>query len=208
MPRPTITQRLRAFLNQRLGAEWGGAAALAKFSQDRPGGSKIRAQNLSAFRRETPGRVGLKLDHLDDIAAYFRVPIAALFGEQSALTGDEQRLLWAFRALPLPTREQFLGLVELASVAQQKSRNVGERRIAKSLETSTMMPIPQQAHGEVAHGSSASGSLPAVVRESLERVITDLANLVATLPESGAAGDLAAHPRPAHGSGPPQAGGR
>jgi hypothetical protein len=206
MPRPTITQRLRAFLNQRLGAEWGGAAALAKFSQDRPGGSKIRAQNLSAFRRETPGRVGLKLDHLDDIAAYFRVPIAALFGEQSALTGDEQRLLWAFRALPLPTREQFLGLVELASVAQQKSRNVGQHRIAESLETSTMMPTPQQAHLEVAHGSSASGSLSAF-RADLERVITDLANIAARFPESGSSGDRQAHPRPAHGSGPPQAAG-
>ena len=120
MPRSTVTQRLRSTLKRLLDAEGHGAAArLAEFSAKRPGGRKIRPQDLSYFKHGSEGRTNpLTLDDLDDIADYFRLSIGELFELKSKdLTGDEQRLLWNFRALPDVTREHFMALLESAAVA-------------------------------------------------------------------------------------------
>lgn len=121
MPGRTVTERLRGRLRDWLKAEgWGAAKHLSAFSHDRPGGTKISPQELSYFLRNTPNRKPLSLDDLDDIAAYFRVSVGELFDlKQADLSGDEQRLVYAFRALPLPTQEHFLALLESASVSQQ-----------------------------------------------------------------------------------------
>jgi hypothetical protein len=119
----SVSDRLRQAL-ARLGRdEYGWRAALAKFSQKRPGGAKILAQDLTYFMNRTPGRARpLAIDDLDDIAAYFRVSIGVLLGdppESQNLTGDEQRMLHAFRALQPETRNHFLHIIEAASLHGQ-----------------------------------------------------------------------------------------
>ena len=125
MPRATVTQRLRRKLRQLIEAEGHGAAKrLSDFSFQRPGGTKLRTQDLSYFKHGTAGRENpITIDHLDDIADYFRVSIGELFEVKAKdLSADEQRLVLAFRALHEFTREHFLALVEAASVSATAAR--------------------------------------------------------------------------------------
>jgi hypothetical protein len=117
MAKATVSDRLRRKLKTLL--QHGDAAALAKFSQERPSGQRLYAQELSYFLNNQHGRRGVTLDDLDDIADFFRITIGELFDVPAReLTGDELRLLFAFRALPPVTREHFLGVIEPASVTQ------------------------------------------------------------------------------------------
>lgn len=148
MPRSTVTQRLRSALKRRFDAEGHGTAArLSKFSFTRPGGRKIRPQDLSYFANETEGRANpITLDDLDDIADYFRVSIGELFDLRwKDLTGDEQRLVLAFRALHELTREHFLALIEAASVTTQGTlfRSAGSTRHLKGAGSLRQTLTPQ-----------------------------------------------------------------
>jgi hypothetical protein len=117
MSRPTLTDRLRATLRPLLRAH-GVGAALAKFSQARPGGARINPQEISYFLNRTPGRKGLTLDDLDDVAAFFGLSIGQLFGvDADALSPDETRIVTAFRACAPATREHVVGLLEMLSTA-------------------------------------------------------------------------------------------
>lgn len=117
MARLTVSQRLRGRLRALL-SEWGTAAALARYSQASPAGTKLSTQEISYFVNETPGRKPIGLDDLDDIAAFFRVSLGELLGETRTvdLRGDEQRMVYAFRALPPTVQEHFLALIEQASL--------------------------------------------------------------------------------------------
>lgn len=155
MPRPPLTERLRGFLYSRFKKEkgsWGTAADLARFSHNRPGGSKIKASELSAFINPKKGRRGITIDDLDDIAAFFRLPLAGLFGEESALSSLEQRMLWAFRALAPVTQEHFLALLEVASIAPR----VGKSLIPTAGVSHTMRSTPLQIEGQT-HGGRDAG---------------------------------------------------
>jgi hypothetical protein len=117
MSRPTLTERLRATLRPLLRAH-GVGAALAKFSQARPGGARINPQEISYFLNRTPGRKGLTLDDLDDVAAFFGLSIGQLFGvDADALSPDETRIVTAFRACAPATRDHVVGLLETLSTA-------------------------------------------------------------------------------------------
>lgn len=118
----SVSDRLRQTLNRLGKGEYGWRTALAKFSQNRPGGARILAQNLTYFLNRTAGRHRpLAIDDLDDIAAYFRVSLGVLLGDPQAgeLSGDEQRMLYAFRALPDETKNHFLHIIEAASLHSQ-----------------------------------------------------------------------------------------
>jgi len=117
MAKATVSDRLRRKLKTLL--QHGDAAALAKFSKERPGGQRIYAQELSYFLNNQHGRRGVNLDDLDDITDYFGVTIGELFDVPArGLSADEQRLVLAFRALPPATQEHVLGVVEPLSVTQ------------------------------------------------------------------------------------------
>ena len=156
MPRSTVTQRLRSTLKRLLDKEGHGAAArLAAFSANRPGGRKIRPQDLSYFKHGSEGRTNpLTLDDLDDIADYFRLSIGELFELKSKdLTGDEQRLLWNFRALPDVTREHFIALLESAAVAtgfvaMKQRKSLRETQPSDTTTSREVYPIASEIPAE------------------------------------------------------------
>lgn len=118
MPRQTVSQRLAAKLKALF--KHGDRAALVAFSHARPSGMNLSQQNLTYFLNplDYPDRpTPINLDDLDDIADFLRLSVGELFDiKQQDLSGDEQRIVLAFRALAEPTREHFLALVEAASV--------------------------------------------------------------------------------------------
>ena len=63
-------------------------------------------------------RPSFHLDDLDDIAGYFRISIGELLGaaKPGELTGDEQRMVHAFRVLPHAMQDHFLAILEAASI--------------------------------------------------------------------------------------------
>lgn|SRR5262245_55043509 len=114
--RLSVSHRLARRLKDWFGKIGHGAQAdLVTFSKNRPGGTRISAQNLSYFlhgHRVNP----IGLDDLDDIAAFFNVSISDLFDEKERdLIGDEHRWLLAYRAMPRVTQEQCLAIAELAA---------------------------------------------------------------------------------------------
>ena len=174
MPRATVTQRLRRVIRRLLEAEGHGAAArLAEFSEKRPGGRHIRTQDLSYFKNQTPGRSNpITLDDLDDIADYFNISIAELFEVKSKdLAGTEQRLVLGFRALPKPTQEHFLAILEAASIHVQMSDTTRHQKGIKSAtrsqsESRTVAPIVQPSPSDQAF------------LERLNAIVAALADLV------------------------------
>lgn len=152
VPRLTVTHRLRARLKQLM--KRGDAASLARYSQTSPGGSKILPQNISYFLNDKTGRIGLDLNDLDDLAAFFSTSIGELVGETKLgnLEGDEQRIVYAYRALPTAVQEHFLAVIELASLAPRQSAQQYLRRKDTSATT--------KAPADTATASSPSHSLP------------------------------------------------
>src|SRR5215218_8616049 len=117
MPRLTPTQRLRAKLRVWLKPH-GKAAELSRYSKS-GGRQGLSPQEITYFLRETPKRRGIVLDDLDDLAGFFHISIGELLGETKLgdLTGDEQRIIYAFRVLPEPVQTHFLSLIEQMSLA-------------------------------------------------------------------------------------------
>lgn len=122
MPRPSVTKRLRARLHRKL--RYGDQAALAKFSQERPGGSGITQTDLSNFLGAHPNRRGLTIDDLDDIAAFFNTTVGELLGDTRLgdLSAEEQRLVQAFRLLPHKQQLEVVDVVEFMGLAAREGR--------------------------------------------------------------------------------------
>jgi len=157
---------------------WGTAAALARYSQS-GGKTGIHPQELSYFLNGTTGRRGLVLDDLDTIAAFFSVSIGELLGETKLgeLTGDEQRMVYAFRALPPPTQAHFLAILETASLAPQKYlRQESQMRIKETHPHGV-------AHGPVgvsaADPASEPGEDPAAALSALRHYLSTIAAQIA-----------------------------
>lgn len=128
VPRLTVSQRTRHTLNRLLKTPGYSKTALAAYCQ-KP------ASWLSAFLHPNPNRSGnpsFHLDELDDVASYFRISLGELLGAPQAgdLTGDESRLLLAFRELPPADQDRFLGLVEKVSLIPRSAlqRSLPSRR--------------------------------------------------------------------------------
>jgi transcriptional regulator with XRE-family HTH domain len=113
-----LADKLRVWFQRR---GHGSQAALVTFSKERPGGLGITAQNLSYFLNRRRGKP-LGLDALDDLAAYFNVSVGELVDEayEPELSGQEQRLLRAWRAMPPALQHHFLALVEPAALYVQQ----------------------------------------------------------------------------------------
>ena len=175
MPPPTVSQRLRAKLKRLLRERgYGSASELARYSHSK-GGARISPQEVTYFLQETPGRIGIKLDDLGDLAGFLRVSIGELLGDTRLgdLTGDEQRVIYAFRVLPPATQEHFLALIEAAALGADlaKRKPVMPRRV-----------VPQGVHPHAA--ASVLARSPAV-RALIERFNDDLAAVFSHAPEPG-----------------------
>lgn len=117
--RLTVSQRLRAKLRALLKAGGHGTAKrLAEYANLQP-------QNVSYFKtgnaadRHNP----IKLDQLDDIARFFRISLGELLGDTKLgdLSGDEQRLVYAFRILSPSAQQAWITVIEEASVHAQRT---------------------------------------------------------------------------------------
>jgi len=121
MPKPSASERLRVKLRGLL-RERGTAAHLARYAGKPP---SLISMFLTGARP-----TAIHLDDLDDLSAYFRLSIGELLGaaKPGELSGDEQRLVHAFRVLPTAARDHFLAVLEQMSVhvasvdAQRKGR--------------------------------------------------------------------------------------
>ena len=175
MPIVSATDRLRAALQRLVKQDGHGAqAALSRFSHTRPGGSKILPGNLSYFIHKTR-KNPLSLSDLDDIAAYFRVSIGELFDSPrpAELNGDEQRLVYAFRALPRPTQEHFMALIEASSVAFSAS----DKRLLDRLHKGKPLEHNPVSLKDVSHGGAVPHSADdlAALRQRASSLALELA---------------------------------
>ena len=78
------------------------------------------------------------LNDIEGFASFFHVSVSEVLGypaNPKELSGDEQRLVLAFRALPEPTRDHFLAILEAASLNVQMSDRHGQKRTGKSITT-------------------------------------------------------------------------
>lgn len=110
-----VSDRLRGKLRQLL-RERGDAARLAHVTEHSL--NKITKQQLSYFTtNERP--TAIKLDHLDELASFFRLSIGELLGaaKPGELSGDEQRLVHAFRVLPEALKLHVLAVLDQLSVS-------------------------------------------------------------------------------------------
>lgn len=75
------------------------------------------------------------LQDLENIADFFRISVNELLrpANPKDLSADEQRVVLAFRALPEPTRDHFLALVEAASVGSLSDKRGQMRKAGKLL---------------------------------------------------------------------------
>lgn len=130
--RPTATERfqrkLRALLQARKAFDPKPKGSLADYCR-RDAQSWV-SNMLHEVRATQPN-----LEDMENIADFFRVSINELLrpADPKDLSADEQRLVLAFRALPEPTRDHFLAILEAASVNARLSDKHGQPRAARSL---------------------------------------------------------------------------
>lgn len=135
VPPLSVSERLRARLKRALPR--GHQKQLADWSQ-RPGGRGLTAQEISFFihpeTKSALNRRPIQLDHLDDIASFLRISVGELLGDTKAaeLSGDEQRMIYAFRVLPNVTREHFLAVLEQMALAPRVGKLTAAARHAPS----------------------------------------------------------------------------
>lgn len=98
----------------------GAKAGLASYCKH----SASWVSNLLAPRAADPQ---VTLSDLDNIAGYFRISIGELLGapKPGELSGDEQRMVHAFRALPAATQDHLLSLIDAASLGSALVKNRG-----------------------------------------------------------------------------------
>jgi hypothetical protein len=169
--------------------------------------NKITTQNLSYFTtNQRP--TAIKLDHLDELAGYFRLSIGELLGvsKPGELSGDEQRVVHAFRVLPPNLQDDILGILEGLSI--------GARFAGTSMPASSVSHVGQRRapHGDDLPASNSFGPVDAgvvAIADEFARRVADL--LRGTAPREHSAGTRTPRPddRPGdrlHGATHPRAG--
>jgi hypothetical protein len=116
MRRLTLSDRVRAFLKERF-RTWGTQAALANYLAKSPSSHRrLRTPEISMMFKT--GTRSIDLDTLEDVAAFFNVPLAALLGipDKGDLNQAEQRMVLALRVLPDSLQAHFLAVLETMSL--------------------------------------------------------------------------------------------
>lgn len=147
--------------------------------------------NLLNPRSERPV---LSLDDLVNMAGYFRLSVDELLGmpRRSEFTGDEQRMMHAFRTLPTTTQDHFLHLLESASIGAQEQRALVQRGLSVRRTDTDLSAQPQgrKVRGTSlmvnADASAAVSPVPAPILDFLTRLSQDAAALVQSAQPGGA----------------------
>ncbi len=165
-------RRLQELLRPR-----GAKAALASYCHHSP----AWVSTLLAPRSKQPQ---VTLDDLDNIAAFFRISLGELLGapKLGELSGDEQRMLYAFRALPPITKDHFLALLEAASLGAsliRRERKQHEMSHKESVELGYNSSIHAPLEEVLATGTDQSAIL--------RRLLTE----IAVMAGAGASGAIA-----------------
>jgi hypothetical protein len=114
--RLTLSDRVRAFVRPRL-RERGTSASLLRYLNNSPASHrKLTSPEVSMMF--STGTRRIDFDTLDDVAAFFNVPLAALLGipEKGDLNQAEQRMVLALRVLPDSLQAHFLAVLETMSL--------------------------------------------------------------------------------------------
>jgi hypothetical protein len=130
---------------------------------------------ISAFLHPKPERSinpTIHLDDLDNIAAYFRISIGELLGAEKPgeLSGDEQRLLHAFKALSAAHQNHFLAVLELASLAP---RQIAQRALLTTPRRDIRTPSQPYASLGGSHGRPVSPD-PAIALKETQAFLNDI----------------------------------
>jgi hypothetical protein len=179
--RQSVTARTRHKLNELFGNRAYSKTALASYCRKPPSW-------LSNFLHPSPTRTerpSFHMDELDDIAAYFRISIGELLGAAKIgeLSGDEQRLLFAFRVVPVPVQAHFLALLEQASLVPRSS---APHALLTPTEQGINVP-PAKLSGSNAPPVQADPSAELTqLREELTQLRSFLANVAAEILTAGA----------------------
>lgn len=182
MPKRTVNDRLRQRLHDLLRTKTFSKSGLADYC-------KKPASWVSGFLHQ--GR-GIRLDDLDEIAAYFQLSIGELLGvsKPGELNGDEQRAVHALRTLSPALRAHVLAVMEGLSVSVRlRPPDVGSR---------------QRLPPELTHASALPAS-SGVASPVEQRIIDEVARVLADLLRDRPAGERPAGndapippPRPSH----------
>ncbi len=143
MPPVTVSQRVRAklfalFRDQRFNFSKTGLAAYCQ--KPLPWLSNFLHPNANRTLRPS-----FHLDELDDIAGYFRISLGELLGapKTGELSGDETRVLLAFRVLPPALQEHVLRILEPLSLVS---------RVPLKQSLHPPAALAQNAQTEASHG--------------------------------------------------------
>lgn len=170
MPRVSVSQRTRQTLFRLFRNPAFSKSGLASYCQ-KP------ASWLSSFLH--PGKrstnPSFHLDELDDIAAYFRIGLGELLGAPvpGELSGDETRLLLAFRGLAPATQEHVIRILEQLSLVPRTLQN-------------RPLHMPEEL-GQNAGTEVSSHGRPLSSPDALRYIGTILHRVMGELAEAGAA---------------------
>lgn len=145
MPPLTVSQRVRRKLFDLFRDPQFTKTQLAEYcNKDLPWLSNFLHPNAKRTLRPS-----FHLDELDDIAGYFRISLGDLLGapRPGELSGDETRLLLAFRVLPAAMQEHVLRISEQLSLVP---RGLAIRALHMPEE------LGQNARTEASHGRPLS----------------------------------------------------
>ncbi len=168
--RLTVTDRLRSTLRRYL-----------RDREFRKGDlAAACGRNASWVSMLLSGERGVKLDELDAMAEYFRVSLGELLGaaKPGELSGDEQRMVLAFRALPQVTKDHFLSVIEAASLGSSMIQNKQNRagKTVRNLTDPTYKSASESFHAPGRQIPTAAGAAdPATELARLRSVLTELA---------------------------------
>jgi transcriptional regulator with XRE-family HTH domain len=163
VPPRTVNMRLRQRLHELLRQKHFSKSGLAAYCDQPPSW-------VSGILHQ--GR-GVRLDDLDGIAAYFRLSIGELLGvsKPGELSGDEQRVVHAFRVLPPNLQDDILGILEGLSI--------GARFAGTSMPASSVSHVGQRRapHGDDLPASNSFGPVDAgvvAIADEFARRVADL----------------------------------
>jgi hypothetical protein len=184
--RVTPYGRFRQKLSDLLLHKRGSKAALASYCKH----PASWVSNLLAPRSDDPRP---SLDDLDNIAAFFSISVGELLGaaKPGELTGDEQRMVHAFRVLAEPVQIHFLALIEAASI--------GNRIPAGRKGLQVTSRIGQTAPSDLRGGADERRAQ--LSRDERETLQQDIARASHALAEAAARLDRTRVPDPKRASG-------
>jgi hypothetical protein len=176
----------------------GAWAALARYLQKTPSAYRTLSGPELSMMFST-GTRGIDLDTLDDLAAFFSVPLSDILGIPNAsdLSAEEQRIVHAFRVLHPTTRAHLVAIAEHLSIQ------------VRIMESRRLPPGKKRVQGHESIPAWISASTIAGdyddIRRLIEHFIVELNDALDRAPDAGRQAtpsrEAVAAPRPRHRAG-------